>query len=156
MDDLNNSSSSFGYGDNASTNPFGGYQRHYNRNSDSMLYYKDKPLGKQQSRLLKFIQKLLNAPWSIVALLLVIGVIAGCSQRATKAWLLREFQAQSFGEAVELWQEIQKDHVELAQEFEQLYGAQSKWEQRDIPWRQHVQRLHNYTQRESRRAVLDK
>lgn len=120
-----------------------------------MLYYKDKPKHRP-SRLLKFIQQLLNEPWSIVGLLLVIGVIAGCSQRATKAWLLREFQAQSFSEAVSVWKEIQEDHVELAQEFEQLYRAQSKWEQRDMAWRQHVQRLHNFTQRESRRAVLDK
>lgn len=110
----------------------------------------------KQGRALKFIQKLLQEPWMIVGLLLLAGVVAGCNQRATKAWLLREFHAQSFTEAVDIWHEIREDHLELAQEFEELYSAQTKWEQRDFAWRQHVQRLHNFTQRESRRAVLDK
>jgi hypothetical protein len=157
MASRSSSSSSFGYnGNDSTTNPFSSYQRHSSpSSSDSMLYYKDKPVHRP-SRFLKWIQQLLNEPWNIVALLLLIGVIAGCSQRATKAWLLREFQSQSFSEAVSVWHEVQQDHVDLANEFEQLYRAQSKWEQRDLAWRTHMQRLHNFTQRESRRAVLDK
>ncbi|GKY95717.1 hypothetical protein MPSEU_000532500 [Mayamaea pseudoterrestris] len=151
-----NSSSSLKYSHNdATTNPFSSYRRSYSTNSDSMLYYKDKPVHKE-SRLLNYLQKLLNEPWNVVALLLFLGVIAGCHQRATKAWLLKEFHSQSYHEAVSIWQEVQQDHLELANEFDQLYTAQTKWEHRDLAWRTHVQRLHNFTQRESRRAVLDK
>lgn len=129
-----------------------------NRESDSMLYYKDKPVKKKKkSQAARFVvQKIVNEPWNIVGVLLVLGAVWGCSQRANRAWLLREFRAQSLNQAVAVWHDLQDDHSELVEEYESLFHAQGKWEERDTAWRQHVQRLHNFTQRESRRAVLDK
>jgi hypothetical protein len=167
---LSESSSSFSYCDSGEPSPFAISPSTTRRrrssihdddaSSQSMLhYYKDKPLrsNNRLNPLLKFLQRLFQEPWSLVGLLLLIGVVVGIRQRAHRAWVLREFHhAQSYQEAVQVWRRLQENHQGLSEDYDELYQAQTKWEARDVAWRQHVQALHNFTQQESRRAVLDK
>jgi hypothetical protein len=137
-----------GYG-NTAPHPF--YGSPPTSTDNASMYFKDKPVHKQRTLFKRF-----SDPWTIITVLLALGVVWGCNIRAQRAWLLREFQTQSMQEAVNIWHEIQEDHTELANEFEEIYSAQAKWLEREAAWKHHVGHLHNITQRESRRAVLDK
>jgi hypothetical protein len=125
---------------------------------DSPFYYKDKP-----TRNHGYVQHPLQVIWSQLrsqnmgmVIVLVLTLVWSLHARSQRAWLLRELQVQSLQEAVSLWHHLSDAHTSVASELDHNYKMSEHMEERDAAWAHQVEILQNATQKESRRAVVDK
>lgn len=143
------------------TGDVSGYHSARAGDDHSMLYYKDKPL-QHKSMVAAILYKIKRDPWKAVSIVaILLSLFWGYQGHSRTAKLLKELNVKTFNHALVKIQHHHKGSRHLhsntaSKETKELFAAQEKWVKRDTAWRHHVEKLQNHTQKESRRAVIEK